>query len=82
MHIIIVPHLNKVEEGGVLDYPLSVCPSVRTSLYDGYPWVARQAHPWPILAPYTICGSDRIFPNILPLFAIFVFLLAASDSLT
>ncbi len=27
-----VPRLNEVEEGGVLDYPPSVCPSVRTSL--------------------------------------------------
>ncbi len=32
MDIFIVPHLNEVEEGGVLDYPLSVCLSVRTGL--------------------------------------------------
>ncbi len=28
----VVPRLNEVEEGGVLDHPPSVCPSVRTGL--------------------------------------------------
>ncbi len=29
---IFVAHLNEIEEGGVLDYPPSVCLSVRTGL--------------------------------------------------
>ncbi len=35
-YVFFVPRLNEVEEGGVLDYPPSVCLSVRTKFTNGY----------------------------------------------